>query len=67
MNIWQLQKAFQNGFADEVVERGDDFISWNGGPAEKATLIRYKPESLCVSVGKKKRRNKIFLRNDYCH
>ena len=33
-------------FADEAVERGDDFyFSWNGGPAEKATLIRYKPES----------------------
>lgn len=33
-------------FADEVVERGDDFyFSWNGGSAEKATLIRYKPES----------------------
>ena len=33
-------------FADEVVEKGDDFyFSWNGGPEEKATLIRYKPES----------------------
>ncbi|WP_417430705.1 START-like domain-containing protein [Halpernia sp.] len=33
-------------FADEVVERGDDFyFSWNGGMEEKATLIRYKPES----------------------
>ena len=33
-------------FADEVVEKGDDFFfSWNSGPAEKATLIRYKPES----------------------
>ena len=33
-------------FADEVVEKGDDFFfSWNGGPSEKATLIRYKPES----------------------
>ncbi len=33
-------------FADEVVERGDDFyFSWNGGLAEKATMIRYKPES----------------------
>ena len=21
------------------------YFSWNGGPAEKATLIRYKPES----------------------
>lgn len=32
-------------FADEVVERGDDFFfSWNG-VEEKATLIRYKPES----------------------
>ncbi len=31
-------------FAEEVVEKGDDFyFSW-GGPAEKATLIRYKPE-----------------------
>ncbi|RQP13170.1 MAG: SRPBCC domain-containing protein [Chryseobacterium sp.] len=33
-------------FADEVDERGDDFyFSWGGGPAEKATMIRYKPES----------------------
>ncbi|QOR73620.1 hypothetical protein SAMN05443429_106140 [Cruoricaptor ignavus] len=33
-------------FADEVTEKGDDFyFSWNGGPEEKATLIRYKPES----------------------
>src|SRR5690606_25899665 len=33
-------------FADEVLEKGDDFFfSWNSGPAEKATLIRYKPES----------------------
>jgi uncharacterized protein YndB with AHSA1/START domain len=33
-------------FAEDVVERGDDFhFSWGGGPAEKATLIRYKPES----------------------
>lgn len=33
-------------FADDVVEKGDDFyFSWNGGPAEKATMIRYKPES----------------------
>ncbi len=33
-------------FADEVEERGDDFIfSWKGGHEEKATLIRYKPES----------------------
>lgn len=33
-------------FADDVVERGDDFyFSWGGGPEEKATLIRYKPES----------------------
>lgn len=33
-------------FAEEAVERGDDFyFSWNGGPSEKATLIRYKPES----------------------
>lgn len=33
-------------FADEVTEKGDDFyFSWGGGPAEKATLIRYKPES----------------------
>jgi len=32
-------------FADEVTEKGDDFFfSWGGGPAEKATLIRYKPE-----------------------
>lgn len=32
-------------FADEVSERGDDFFfRWNGGPEEKATLIRYKPE-----------------------
>lgn len=33
-------------FADDVVEKGDDFFfSWGGGPEEKATLIRYKPES----------------------
>ena len=33
-------------FADEVTDKGDDFyFSWNGGPEEKATLIRYKPES----------------------
>lgn len=33
-------------FSDEVVEKGDDFyFSWGGGVAEKATLIRYKPES----------------------
>lgn len=33
-------------FADDVLEKGDDFFfSWNGSPAEKATLIRYKPES----------------------
>jgi uncharacterized protein YndB with AHSA1/START domain len=33
-------------FAEDVVEKGDDFFfSWGGGPAEKATLIRYKPES----------------------
>lgn len=33
-------------FADEAIERGDDFyFSWNGGMEEKATLIRYKPES----------------------
>lgn len=33
-------------FADDVEEKGDDFFfSWNGGPDEKATLIRYKPES----------------------
>jgi len=34
-------------FADEVVEKGDDFFyfSWDGGEPEKATLIRYKPES----------------------
>lgn len=33
-------------FADEVTEKGDDFyFSWGSGPAEKATLIRYKPES----------------------
>ena len=32
-------------FADDVTEKGDDFFfSWGGGPAEKATLIRYKPE-----------------------
>ena len=32
-------------FADEVTEKGDDFFfSWGGGPSEKATLIRYKPE-----------------------
>lgn len=34
-------------FADEVTEKGDDFFfSWNGGPAEKATLTRYKTEQL---------------------
>ena len=33
-------------FADEVIEKGDDFFfSWGGGVAEKATLIRYTPES----------------------
>ena len=33
-------------FADDVVEKGDDFyFSWGNGPDEKATLIRYKPES----------------------
>lgn len=33
-------------FADEVTEKGDDFyFSWSNGPEEKATLIRYKPES----------------------
>jgi len=33
-------------FADDVVEKGDDFyFSWSNGPEEKATLIRYKPES----------------------
>ena len=33
-------------FADDVVEKGDDFyFSWNGGEPEKATMIRYKPES----------------------
>ncbi|MBP7173732.1 MAG: SRPBCC domain-containing protein [Cloacibacterium sp.] len=33
-------------FADDVTEKGDDFFfSWNGGPAEKATLTRYKTES----------------------
>ncbi|MDR2207041.1 MAG: SRPBCC domain-containing protein [Flavobacteriaceae bacterium] len=33
-------------FADEVVEKGDDFyFSWSDGPTEKATLIRYKPEN----------------------
>ena len=33
-------------FADDVEERGDDFyFNWNSGPDEKATLIRYKPES----------------------
>ena len=39
-------EGLSEGFADEVVEKGDDFFfSWNSGPAEKATLIRYKPES----------------------
>lgn len=34
-------------FADEVIEKGDDFyFSWNGGPEEKATLIKYKIEQL---------------------
>lgn len=33
-------------FADEVTEKGDDFyFSWGGGEPEKATLVRYKPES----------------------
>ena len=33
-------------FADEVVEHSDHFfMRWNREPAEKATLIRYKPES----------------------
>lgn len=33
-------------FADDVEEKGDDFyFSWGGGSEEKATLIRYKPES----------------------
>ena len=33
-------------FADDVEERGDDFyFNWNSDPDEKATLIRYKPES----------------------
>ncbi|QCX53586.1 START-like domain-containing protein [Elizabethkingia sp. JS20170427COW] len=32
-------------FAEEVVEKGDDFyFSWGGGEPEKATMIRYKPE-----------------------
>ncbi|MDL1914110.1 MAG: SRPBCC domain-containing protein [Bergeyella sp.] len=33
-------------FADEVEERGDDFyFTWGGVTTEKATLIKYKPES----------------------
>ena len=33
-------------FADEVIEKGDDFyFSWGNSPAEKATLIRYKAEN----------------------
>lgn len=32
-------------FADEVIEKGDDFFFNWGGAEEKATLIRYKPES----------------------
>lgn len=39
-------EGLQEWFADEVVEKGDDFyFCWNGGAEEKATLIRYKPES----------------------
>ena len=32
-------------FAEEVVEKGDDFYFTWSGHVEKATLIRYKPES----------------------
>lgn len=33
-------------FADNVEEKGDDFyFSWGSDSEEKATLIRYKPES----------------------
>ncbi|MEN2434146.1 START-like domain-containing protein [Weeksellaceae bacterium A-14] len=32
-------------FADEVTEKGDDFYFTWSGHTEKATLIRYKPES----------------------
>ncbi len=40
------EEGLSEWFADDVVEKGDDFyFSWGGGPAEKATLIRYKPES----------------------
>lgn len=52
-------------FADEVVEKGDDFsLSWNSGPAEKATLIRYKPESF-VRFRWEEDEGAKFLRNEY--
>jgi hypothetical protein len=38
--------ASAEGLGDEVIEKGDDFFfSWGNSPAEKATLIRYKPEN----------------------
>lgn len=50
-----LAFTFRNGwFVKTLWRKGDDFFfSWGGGPAEKATLIRYKPEESFVSVGKK--------------
>lgn len=39
-------EGLQEWFADEVSEKGDDFFfSWDGSEPERATLIRYKPES----------------------
>ncbi len=39
-------EGLQEWFANEVEEKGDDFyFSWEHGSEEKATLIRYKPES----------------------
>lgn len=39
-------EGLQEWFADEVQEKGDDFyFSWGNGAEEKATLIRYKPET----------------------
>ncbi len=60
-------EGLSESFADEVVEKGDDFFfqleQWQ---AEKATLIRYKPESF-VRFGWEERRNQKFLRNEYCN
>ena len=39
-------EGLQEWFADEVSEKCDDFFfSWHGSEPERATLIRYKPES----------------------